>query len=120
MRRVVLVIGQAGDGFFGNTSGPNGTLYCNVLSSDPSRAGTWALAPGGNAHRIAAPPANGRPTGLAIDPAGRTLYVADSNTSTSGRFPASGGSAPPGLRESRSQAARPRPGAARSCLRTLR
>ncbi|QOV33140.1 hypothetical protein IM697_23040 [Streptomyces ferrugineus] len=91
--RTVLVTGQAGDTILGNTRGPDGTVYYNVMSSDASRAGIWALAPGGKPHRIAALPTNSLPNGLAIDPAGRTVYAADSNSGTIWAVPSSGGTA---------------------------
>ncbi|QKZ16117.1 SMP-30/gluconolactonase/LRE family protein [Streptomyces chartreusis] len=92
-RRTVLVTGQAGDGILGNTRGPDGTLYFNVLSADASRSGVWALSPNGTPHRIAALPTDGLPNGLAIDPSGETLYVADSRKSTIWAVPTSGGTA---------------------------
>ena len=91
--RRVLVTGQSGDGILGNTRGPDGSVYYNVLSADASRSGVWAVAPGGTPHRIAALPTDGFPNGLAIDPSGRTLYVADSKKSTIWAVPASGGTA---------------------------
>lgn len=92
-QRTVLVTGQAGEGVLGNTRGPDGTLYYNVLSADAARSGVWALAPGGTAHRIAALPTDGFPNGLAIDPSGRTLYAADSKNGVIWAVPASGGAA---------------------------
>ncbi|MET8080646.1 hypothetical protein [Streptomyces sp. NPDC005303] len=91
--RMVLVTGQKGDGITGNTRGHDGTVYYNVWSSDASRNGVWKLAPGGTPHRIAALPLGGVPNGLAIDPAGRTLYVADSQKGTVWAVPVAGGRA---------------------------
>ncbi|MFD3580842.1 SMP-30/gluconolactonase/LRE family protein [Streptomyces sp. NPDC058683] len=90
-QRTVLVTGQKGDGITGNTRGHDGTIYYNVWSSDASRNGVWKLAPGGTPHRISALPVGGVPNGLAIDPAGRTLYVADSQKGTVWAVPVSGG-----------------------------
>ncbi|MFM9555192.1 hypothetical protein SAMN04487980_1002303 [Streptomyces sp. cf124] len=50
-------------------------------------------APGGTPRRVAALPTDGLPNGLALDPAGSTLYVADSSKSTVWAVPASGGKA---------------------------
>lgn len=91
--RTVLVTGQKGDGITGNTRGHDGTVYYNVWSSEASRNGVWKLAPGGTPHRIAALPVGGVPNGLAIDSAGRTLYVADSQKGTVWAVPVSGGRA---------------------------
>ncbi|WP_255345497.1 hypothetical protein [Streptomyces chartreusis] len=67
--RTALVTRQAGDGILGNTRGPDGTLYYNVLSADAARPGVWKLPPGGAPQRKF-------PNGLAIDPSGHTLYNA--------------------------------------------
>lgn len=108
-RRTVLVTGVLGDTFTGNTRGSDGTVYFNVWSSDASRAGVWKLPPrGGTASRIAALPADGLPNGLAIDPSGHTLYVADSLKGTIWAVPAAGGQATPWLTD---QALAPVPGA---------
>ncbi|MER6159336.1 hypothetical protein ABT147_27910 [Streptomyces sp. NPDC001868] len=92
-RRTVIVAGQQGDAFSGNTRGRDGTIYYNVVSADASRAGVWKLPPGGTPRRIAALPTDGLPNGLALDPAGRTLYAADSTKGTVWAVPASGGKA---------------------------
>ena len=89
----VLVAGQPGDAFSGITRGRDGTTYYNVASDDDSRAGVWKLPPGGTPRRIAALPTDGLANGLALDPAGRTLYVADSSKGTVWAVPASGGKA---------------------------
>jgi hypothetical protein len=91
--RTVLVTGVLGDGFTGNTRGSDGTIYYNVWSKDASRAGVWKLPPGGHPSRVAALPADGLPNGLAIDPAGRTLYVSDSYKGTIWAVPIAGGQA---------------------------
>ncbi|MEU6259749.1 hypothetical protein [Streptomyces sp. NPDC047043] len=92
-QRGVIVRGQRGDAFTGLARGRDGTVYYNVYSSDASRAGVWKLSPGGTPGRIAALPADGLPNGLALDPAGRTLYVADSSKGTIWAVPAVGGEA---------------------------
>ncbi|MFJ8026773.1 SMP-30/gluconolactonase/LRE family protein [Streptomyces sp. NPDC096311] len=92
-QRTVLVTGHAGDAITGNTRDHDGTVYYNVLSSDASRSGVWKLAPGGIPERVAALPVGTFPNGLAIDPSGHTLYVADSYKGTVWSAPASGGPA---------------------------
>ncbi|WSQ09379.1 hypothetical protein OG604_17280 [Streptomyces sp. NBC_01231] len=92
-QRTTLVGGHQGDQITGNTRGSDGTVYYNVNSDDASRAGTWKLPPHGRPQRLAALPADGLPNGLAIDPAGRTLYAADSGNGTVWAVPASGGAA---------------------------
>ncbi|MFJ8025753.1 SMP-30/gluconolactonase/LRE family protein [Streptomyces sp. NPDC096311] len=92
-QRTVLVTGHAGDAITGNTRGRDGAVYYNVLSSDASRSGVWKDTPGGTPERIAALPVGAFPNGLAIDPSGRTLYVADSYKGTVWAVPASGGTA---------------------------
>jgi len=92
-RSTVIVAGQQGDAFSGITRDHDGTTYYNVVSDDASRAGIWKLPPGGAPRRVAALPTDGLPNGLALDPAGRTLYVADSNKGTVWAVPASGGKA---------------------------
>ncbi|MFF3851295.1 SMP-30/gluconolactonase/LRE family protein [Streptomyces sp. NPDC002328] len=92
-RSRVIVTGQPGDTFTGNTRDRDGNIYYNVASSDSARAGIWKLPPGGSPRRIAALPTDGLPNGLAIDPTGRTLYAADSNKATVWTVPASGGTA---------------------------
>ncbi|WP_262699510.1 MULTISPECIES: SMP-30/gluconolactonase/LRE family protein [Streptomyces] len=91
--RTVLVTGHAGDAFTGNARDRWGNVYYNVFSSDVSRSGVWKLAPGGTPERLAGLPAGAFPNGLAIDPSGRTLYVADSVKATIWSVPASDGTA---------------------------
>ena len=91
--KTVLVTGVLGDGFTGNTRGSDGTVYYNVWSKDASRAGVWKLPVGGHPSRLAALPADGLPNGLAIDSAGRTLYVTDSFKGTIWAVPVAGGQA---------------------------
>ncbi|MET9458850.1 hypothetical protein ABZY05_27830 [Streptomyces canus] len=92
-RSTVIVAGQPGDAFSGIARDRDGTTYYNVVSDDASRAGVWKLPPGGAPRRVAALPTDGLPNGLALDPAGRTLYVADSNKGTVWAIPTSGGKA---------------------------
>ncbi|MCX5356264.1 hypothetical protein OG901_53420 [Streptomyces mirabilis] len=92
-RSKVIVAGQPGDTFTGNTRDRQGNIYYNVSSSDASRAGVWKLPPGGTPRRIAALPTDGLPNGLALDPSGRTLYAADSYKGTIWTVPATGGKA---------------------------
>lgn len=89
----VVVAGQQGDAFSGIARDRDGTTCCNVVSDDASRAGVWKLPPGGALRRVAALPTDGLPNGLALDRAGHTLYVADSNKGTVRAVPASGGKA---------------------------
>ncbi|MFE1839703.1 SMP-30/gluconolactonase/LRE family protein [Streptomyces sviceus] len=92
-RSTVIVAGRQGDAFSGIARDRDGTTYYNVVSDDASRAGVWKLPPGGAPRRVAALPTDGLPNGLALDRAGRTLYVADSNKGTVWAVPASGGKA---------------------------
>ncbi|MFE6523754.1 SMP-30/gluconolactonase/LRE family protein [Streptomyces sp. NPDC057794] len=91
-QRTTLVNGHLGDQITGNTRGSDGTVYYNVDSDDTARNGVWKLPPHGRPERLAALP-DGLPNGLAIDPAGRTLYAADSYNSTVWAVPTSGGQA---------------------------
>ncbi|MFE9446236.1 SMP-30/gluconolactonase/LRE family protein [Streptomyces sp. NPDC006602] len=92
-QRTTLVGGHQGDQITGNTRGSDGTVYYNVDSDDTSRAGVWKLPPHGRPQRLAALPADGLPNGLAIDPAGRTLYAADGVNGMVWAVPVSGGAA---------------------------
>lgn len=97
-RRTVLVTGQVGEAISGNTRGSDGTVYYSVWApGNAARNGVYALRPDGTPQRIAALPADAGPNGLAIDPAGRTLYIADSFTSIIWSVPVSGGSVTPWL-----------------------
>ncbi|MFF8022111.1 SMP-30/gluconolactonase/LRE family protein [Streptomyces sp. NPDC007896] len=96
-RTTVIVAGQQGDAFSGIAVGRDGTTYYNVASDDVSRAGVWKLPPVGAPRRVAALPTDGLPNGLALDPAGRTLYATDSTKGTVWAVPASGGKATPWL-----------------------
>ncbi|MFJ9738603.1 SMP-30/gluconolactonase/LRE family protein [Streptomyces sp. NPDC101166] len=92
-QRTVLATSAKGDGITGNIRGNDGTVYYNVWSSDASRAGVWKLSPGGTPKRLAALPTDGLPNGMALDPSGRTIYVADSLKSTVWAVPVTGGPA---------------------------
>ncbi|MEU1408277.1 hypothetical protein ABZ471_39260 [Streptomyces sp. NPDC005728] len=91
--RTVLATSPQGDGITGNIRGKDGTVYYNVWSSDASRAGVWKIAPGKSPRRLAALPTDGLPNGMALDPTGRNLYVADSLKSTIWAVPVKGGKA---------------------------
>ncbi|WP_245685591.1 SMP-30/gluconolactonase/LRE family protein [Streptomyces yerevanensis] len=96
--RTVLVTGQVGEAISGNTRGSDGTVYYSVWApGNAARNGVYALGPGGSPQRIAALPADSGPNGLAIDAAGRTLYIADSLKGIIWSVPVSGGSATPWL-----------------------
>ncbi|MDQ0753575.1 hypothetical protein QF034_007806 [Streptomyces africanus] len=96
--RTVLVTGQVGEAISGNTRGDDGTVYYSVWApGNADRNGVYALGPDGTPQRIAALPADSGPNGLAIDSAGRTLYIADSLKGIIWSVPVSGGSATPWL-----------------------
>ncbi|GGN40445.1 SMP-30/gluconolactonase/LRE family protein [Streptomyces fuscichromogenes] len=92
-QRTVLATSTEGDGITGNIRGRDGTVYYNVWSSDAARSGVWKIAPGNAPERLAALPTDGLPNGMAIDPSGRTIYVADSLKSTVWAVPVAGGKA---------------------------
>nr|WP_307818972.1 SMP-30/gluconolactonase/LRE family protein [Streptomyces sabulosicollis] len=91
-QRTTLASGHLGDMITGNVRGNDGTVYYNVDSDDTSRNGVWKLPPHGHPQRLAALP-DGLPNGLAIDAAGRTLYVADSHKAKVWAVSVSGGPA---------------------------
>ncbi|MDQ1049431.1 hypothetical protein QFZ76_007667 [Streptomyces sp. V4I2] len=96
--RTVLVTGQVGEAISGNTRGSDGTVYYSVWApGNAARNGVYKLLADGTPERIAALPADSGPNGLAIDAAGRTLYIADSLKGTIWSVPVSGGSATPWL-----------------------
>ncbi|MFE6822248.1 SMP-30/gluconolactonase/LRE family protein [Streptomyces sp. NPDC057690] len=92
-RRTVLATSELGDGITGNIRGKDGTVYYNVWSSSAERSGVWKIAPGKAPERLAALPTDGLPNGMALDPNGRTIYVADSLKSTIWAVPVAGGEA---------------------------
>lgn len=96
--RTVLATGQVGEAISGNTRSRDGTVYYSVWAlGNAARNGVYTVLPDGTSKRIAALPADSGPNGLAIDPAGRTLYIADSFKATIWSVPVSGGSATPWL-----------------------
>jgi DNA-binding beta-propeller fold protein YncE len=96
--RTVLATGQVGEAISGNTRGDDGTVYYSVFApGDAARNGVYAVRQDGTSQRIAALPAGSGPNGLAIDPAGDTLYIADSFQATIWSVPVSGGSVTPWL-----------------------
>ncbi|NEC92243.1 hypothetical protein G3I71_42225 [Streptomyces sp. SID12501] len=91
--RAVLATGQVGEAISGNTRGNDGTVYYSVWApGNADRNGVYKLRPDGTPQRIAALPADAGPNGLAIDAAGRTLYIADSLKGIIWSVPVSGGS----------------------------
>lgn len=97
-RRTVLVTGQVGEAISGNTRGSDGTVYYSLWApGNADRNGVYKLLPDGTPQRVAALPADSGPNGLAIDSAGRTLYIADSLKGIIWSAPASGGSVTPWL-----------------------
>ncbi|MEV0221194.1 hypothetical protein [Streptomyces sp. NPDC050704] len=96
--RTVLVTGQVGEAISGNTRGSDGTVYYALWApGNAARNGVYKLLPDGSPQRIAALPADSGPNGLAIDAAGRTLYIADSLKGTIWSVPVAGGAATPWL-----------------------
>ncbi|WP_260695743.1 SMP-30/gluconolactonase/LRE family protein [Streptomyces sp. IB201691-2A2] len=96
--RTVLVTGQVGEAISGNTRGNDGTVYYSLWApGNAARNGVYKLLPDGTPRRIAALPADTSPNGLAIDPAGATLYIADSLKGIIWSAPVSGGPATPWL-----------------------
>ncbi|PAZ14628.1 hypothetical protein CLM62_18045 [Streptomyces sp. SA15] len=96
--RTVLATGQAGEAISGNTVGDDGTVYYSVWArGDTERNGVYKLLEDGTSQRIAALPGDAGPNGLALDPTGRTLYLADSLQGIIYSIPVSGGTATPWL-----------------------
>ncbi|WP_328364325.1 hypothetical protein OG800_32640 [Streptomyces sp. NBC_00445] len=96
--RTVLVTGQVGEAISGNTRGSDGTVYYSVWAAgNAARNGVYKLLPDGTPQRIAALAPDSGPNGLAIDAAGRTLYIADSLKGTIWSVPVAGGAATPWL-----------------------
>ncbi|MFI5477024.1 hypothetical protein ACIA6D_43615 [Streptomyces cacaoi] len=94
--RTVLTSGQVGEAISGNTRGSDGSVYYSVWASgNAARNGVYTLGADGTPQRIAALPADAGPNGLAIDAAGRTLYIADSLKGIIWSVPVSGGSPTP-------------------------
>jgi hypothetical protein len=97
-QRTVLATGQVGEAISGNARGSDGTVYYALWApGNAARNGVYTLLPDGSSQRVAALPADSGPNGLAIDPAGRTLYIADSLKGIIWSVPVSGGSVTPWL-----------------------
>ncbi|WP_371579756.1 SMP-30/gluconolactonase/LRE family protein [Streptomyces sp. NBC_01314] len=97
-QRTVLATGQVGEAISGNTRGSDGTVYYSVWApGNAARNGVYKLLPDGTPERIAALAPDSGPNGLAVDAAGRTLYIADSLKGTIWSVPVSGGSVTPWL-----------------------
>lgn len=93
-QRTVLATGQVGEAISGNTRDSYGTVYYSVFApGNTARNGVYTVRPDGTSQRIAPLPADSGPNGLAIDPTGRTLYIADSFQGAIWSVPVSGGSA---------------------------
>lgn len=91
-RQTVLVTGNAGEAISGIIRARDGSVYYDMVSTDPARAGIWRLPPGGAPERIVATP-GAFLNGLTIDPVTQTLYACDSSSGTIWSAPASGGTA---------------------------
>lgn len=96
-QRTVLATGQVGEAISGNTRGADGAVFYSVFAPGTARNGVYTVRPDGTSQLIAALPADSGPNGLAIDPTGRTLYIADSFQATIWSVPVAGGSATPWL-----------------------
>ncbi|MFI5682214.1 SMP-30/gluconolactonase/LRE family protein [Streptomyces cellulosae] len=96
--RTVLVTGQVGEAISGNARGSDGTVYYAMWApGNAARNGVYKVLADGTPQRVAALPADSGPNGLAVDSAGRTLYIADSLKGTIWSVPVSGGSVTPWL-----------------------
>jgi hypothetical protein len=96
--RTVLATGQVGEAISGNARGSDGTVYYALWApGNADRNGVYKLLADGTPERVAALPADSGPNGLAVDPTGRTLYIADSLKGTVWSAPASGGPVTPWL-----------------------
>lgn len=69
----------------------DGTIYVNLVASDPANRGVWAVAPNGSIRMLAQLPANALPNGIALRH--DVLYVADSVLGVVWRVPTEGGAA---------------------------
>jgi sugar lactone lactonase YvrE len=67
----------------------DGTIYVNLVASDPANRGVWAVAPNGSIRMLAQLPANALPNGIARR--GDALYIADSVLGVVWKVPTSGG-----------------------------
>ncbi|MGW2521211.1 MULTISPECIES: SMP-30/gluconolactonase/LRE family protein [Streptomyces] len=97
-QRTVLATGQVGEAISGNARGSDGTVYYALWApGNADRNGVYKLLADGTPQRVAALPADSGPNGLAVDPTGRTLYIADSLKGVIWSVPVSGGSVTPWL-----------------------
>ncbi|MGW2521559.1 SMP-30/gluconolactonase/LRE family protein [Streptomyces sp. NPDC001617] len=97
-QRTVLATGQVGEAISGNARGSDGTVYYALWApGNAARNGVYKLLADGSSQRVAALPADSGPNGLAVDSAGRTLYIADSLKGIIWSVPVSGGSVTPWL-----------------------
>jgi sugar lactone lactonase YvrE len=69
----------------------DGTIYVNLVASDPANRGVWAVAPDGSIRMLAQLPANAVPNGIARRH--DVLYIADSVLGVVWKVPTSGGAA---------------------------
>src|SRR5262245_43545070 len=69
----------------------DGTIYVNLVASDPANRGVWAVAPDGSIRMLAQLPANALPNGIARRR--HVLYVADSVLGVVWKVPTGGGKA---------------------------
>ncbi|MET7655398.1 hypothetical protein [Streptomyces sp. NPDC005486] len=97
-QRTVLATGQIGEAISGNARSSDGTVYYALWApGNADRNGVYKLLADGTPQRVAALPADSGPNGLAVDAAGRTLYIADSLKGIIWSVPVSGGTATPWL-----------------------
>ena len=69
----------------------DGTIYVNLVASDPANRGVWAVAPNGSIRMLAQLPADAVPNGIARRH--DALYIADSVLGVVWKVPTSGGAA---------------------------
>ena len=69
----------------------DGTIYVNLVASDPANRGVWAVAPNGSIRMLAQLPANALPNGIARRH--EVLYIADSVLGVVWKVPTGGGAA---------------------------
>jgi sugar lactone lactonase YvrE len=69
----------------------DGTIYVNLVASDPANRGVWAVAPNGSIRMLAQLPANALPNGIARRH--DVLYIADSVLGVVWKVPTGGGAA---------------------------
>jgi len=69
----------------------DGTIYVNLVASDPANRGVWAVAPNSSIRMLAQLPANALPNGIARRH--DVLYIADSVLGVVWKVPTGGGAA---------------------------